>query len=103
VLFDGTPIGTIAADPQGKFAGSISVPRGSAPGVHAVTVKGTNCSFNTTITVLGGNLAFTGSSSHTGTYVLGALAAIVVGFVLVFGSRRRRRVSESQHPPRASA
>jgi hypothetical protein len=102
VLFDGTPIGTIAADPQGKFAGSVSVPRGTAPGVHASTVKGATCSFNASITVLG-QLAFTGSSSHTGTYVLGALAAIVVGFVLVVGSRRRRQISAGQQPPSGAA
>jgi len=37
-----------------------------------------------------GKLAFTGSSSHTSTYVLGGMAAVVVGMVLVVGSRRRR-------------
>jgi hypothetical protein len=102
VIFDGTRIGSISADPSGKFAGSISVPPGTAPGTHAVTVRGAICSFNTTITVLGGKLAFTGSSSHTGTYVLGALAAIVVGFVLVVGTRRRRRVSGSRDPSAAA-
>jgi hypothetical protein len=102
VLFDGKPIGSISADPQGKFAGSISIPPGTAPGAHTVTVRGAICSFNTTITVLGGKLAFTGSSNHTGSYVLGALAAIVVGFVLVVGSRRRRRVSGSRDPSAAA-
>jgi len=38
-----------------------------------------------------GNLAFTGSSSNTGTYVLVGIAAVVAGFVLVVGSRRRRQ------------
>jgi LPXTG-motif cell wall-anchored protein len=90
IFFDGHPIGTISADPSGKFAGSISIPPGTAPGAHSLSVRGANCSFNATITVQGGNLAFTGSSSHTTTYVLGALAAIMVGFVLVVSSRRRR-------------
>jgi LPXTG-motif cell wall-anchored protein len=38
-----------------------------------------------------GALAFTGSSSNTSTYVLGGIAAVVVGLVLVVGTRRRRR------------
>jgi LPXTG-motif cell wall-anchored protein len=89
VGFDGHPIGTISADASGAFAGSISIPKGTAPGTHLLTVQGTNCSFNATITVAG-NLAFTGSSSHTSTYVLAGIAAVVAGMVLVVGSRRRR-------------
>ena len=92
VLFDGGPIGAISADPQGTFAGSISIPLGTAPGPHTVTVRGASCVFNTTITVRGGSLAFTGSTSHTGTYVLGAFAAIVLGLVLIVGTRRRKGV-----------
>jgi len=90
VLFDGHPIGTISSDADGRFAGSIAIPKGTAPGTHLLTVRGSGCVFNTTITVAG-NLAFTGSSNHTGTYVLAGIAAVTVGFVLVVGSRRRRR------------
>ena len=90
VSFDGHPIGTIAADASGAFAGSIDIPKGTAPGAHFLNVQGTGCSFSTTITVAG-NLAFTGSSNHTGTYVLVGLAAVAVGAILVVGSRRRRR------------
>ena len=89
VLFDGQAIGTIASDATGAFAGSIEVPRGTAPGTHLIGVRGANCSFNATV-VVAGNLAFTGSSSNTGTYVLAGVAAVVVGLVLVVGSRRRR-------------
>ncbi len=103
VLFSGAPIGTIAASVQGSFAGSISIPPGTAPGAHTVTVRGSTCVFNTTITVRGVALAFTGSSSHTGTYVLGAFAAIMLGAVLVVGSRRRRRgVGDRPSPPPAA-
>ncbi|HLM18846.1 MAG TPA: LPXTG cell wall anchor domain-containing protein, partial [Acidimicrobiia bacterium] len=51
--------------------------------------QGSGCSFSATINVAG-SLAFTGSSSHTGTYVLVGIAAVVAGLVLVVGSRRRR-------------
>jgi hypothetical protein len=90
VIFDGRSIGTINSDADGRFAGSISIPKGTAPGTHQLTVQGSGCVFNTTIRVAG-SLAFTGSSSHTGTYVLAGIAAVVVGFVLVAGTRRRRR------------
>jgi len=89
VLFDGHLIGTISSDADGRFAGSITIPKGTAPGTHLLTVQGSGCAFNTTITVAG-NLAFTGSSNNTGTYVFAGIAAVVVGFVLVIGSRRRR-------------
>ncbi|MET0628447.1 MAG: hypothetical protein ABW033_08315 [Acidimicrobiia bacterium] len=94
VLFDGHPIGTITSDPAGNFAGSISIPLGTAPGIHTLTIKGAVCELNAAITV-GGQLAFTGSSSHTTTYVLGGFAAVAIGMVLVFGSRRRRTSGRS--------
>jgi hypothetical protein len=101
ILFDGHPIGTINADTGGNFAGSITIPAGTAPGQHLLTVHGSACVLNATITVAG-NLAFTGSSSHTSTYVLGGMAAVVVGMVLVVGSRRRRRgVRGRSSPPPA--
>ena len=103
VSFDGTPIGTISADAQGSFAGSISIPLGTTPGAHTLTVKGAVCVLNASITVVGA-LAFTGSSNHTVTYVLGALAAIMLGFVLVVGTRRRRLgIRGRQMPPPSSA
>lgn len=101
VSFDGTPVGNITADAGGSFAGSITIPKGTAPGAHLLTVQGSACVLNTTINVAGA-LAFTGSSSHTGTYVLGGVAAVVIGLVLVVGSRRRRRGVRGMPPPSAA-
>lgn len=89
ILFDDHPIGTISSDPSGAFAGEIGIPKGTAPGAHLLTVRGSGCVFNATITVAG-TLAFTGSSSNTSTYVLVGIAAVVVGLVLLVGTRRRR-------------
>ncbi len=89
VLFDGKVIGTITANAQGAFAGSITIPTDTPQGTHTLTVRGSSCELNATITV-SGTLAFTGASSHTGTTVLLGLAAIVLGLVLVVGVRRRR-------------
>jgi LPXTG-motif cell wall-anchored protein len=90
VLFDGKVIGTITANAQGAFAGSVTIPRDTPQGTHTLTVRGSTCELNATITVSGA-LAFTGASSHTSTYVLLGIAAIVLGMVLVVGTRRRRR------------
>jgi hypothetical protein len=90
VLIDGKPSGTITSGPDGTFAGSITIPPGTAPGIHSLTVQGQHCVFNSTI-IVQGNLAFTGSSSHTSTYVLGGMTAVIIGSILVVGSRRRRR------------
>ena len=104
VLFDGKLIGTIQSDSQGNFAGSLRIPPGTAPGVHLLTVRGAVCILNANINVLGGRLAFTGSSNHTGTYVLAGLAAVVVGLVLVVGTRRRRHgVRGRSLPPSSTA
>jgi hypothetical protein len=91
VLFDETLVGTITANAQGAFAGSFTIPKGTAPGAHTLTVRGSTCELNVTITVSGA-LAFTGASSHTGTYVLLGIASIVMGAVLIVGARRRRNV-----------
>ena len=90
VLFDGKVIGTITANAQGAFAGSITIPKDTAQGPHTLTVRGATCELNATITV-SGTLAFTGASSHTSTYVLLGMAAVVFGMALVVGTRRRRR------------
>jgi hypothetical protein len=90
VLFDGKQVGTITSGPDGTFAGSIKIPVGTPPGAHTLTVRGKVCVLNTTIFVEG-ELAFTGSSNHTSTYVLGGMAAVIIGSILVLGSRRRRR------------
>jgi LPXTG-motif cell wall-anchored protein len=105
IRFDGQEIGTISADPQGAFAGSLSIPPGTAPGAHSLTVRGANCVFNSSINVTGAKLAFTGSSNHTTSYVLGGIAAIVLGFVLVVSARRRknRRHRRRLPPPAATA
>jgi FecR protein len=99
VLFDGKPIGTITANAQGAFAGSITIPKGTAPGTHTLTIRGSSCELNATITVTA--LAFTGASSHTSGYVLFGFAAIVVGMVLIVGARRRRhgRVASARGSP----
>lgn len=98
VSFDGHPIGTITSDASGSFAGSIAIPKGTAPGTHLLHVQGAGCSFSTSIVVAGG-LAFTGSSSHTGTYVLVGFAAVVIGVVLVVGTRRRRKGNRGRFVP----
>jgi hypothetical protein len=104
ITFDGQAVGTIAADASGTFAGSISIPRGTSPGEHALSVRGSNCSFNTTVTVAASGLAFTGASGRTGTTVLVGIVAIVLGFVLVVGARRRRHVGGGRpSPPGAGA
>ena len=56
VLFDGKPIGTITADARARSPGSITIPKGTAPGAHLLTVRGSVCVLNATITVLGGRL-----------------------------------------------
>jgi LPXTG-motif cell wall-anchored protein len=102
VSLDGQSAGTITADSEGKFAGALGVPQGTAPGVHTITVRGAVCVLNADVTVQGA-LAFTGSSSHTTTYVLAGFAAVVVGLVLVVGARRRRRgVMGRSYPPPSS-
>ncbi|MFN8027842.1 MAG: LPXTG cell wall anchor domain-containing protein [Acidimicrobiia bacterium] len=90
VYFDGTPIGTIAAGTTGDFAGQVAIPSGTSAGTHVVTIKGATCESTFTVDV-SGQLAFTGSSSHTSTFVLGGVAAILVGLVLILATRRRRR------------
>lgn len=103
VLFDGKLIGTIQSDAQGNFAGTLTIPAGTAPGIHLLTVRGAVCVLNANINVLGAKLAFTGSSSHTGTFVLAGLAAIMVGFVLIVGTRRRRRGAHGGSAPPSTA
>jgi LPXTG-motif cell wall-anchored protein len=102
VLFDGKQIGTITSGPDGTFAGSIKIPVGTAPGAHTLTVRGKVCVLNTTIFVEG-ELAFTGSSNHTSTYVLGGIAAVIIGSILVVGSRRRRRTLGRPRTPPSTA
>jgi len=99
VLFDGHPVGTVNSDAEGNFAGSISIPPGTAPGVHGLTIKGAVCVLDAAINVRGA-LAFTGASTHTTNYVLVGFAAVSVGLVLVVGTRRRRRSATGrQHGP----
>ncbi len=98
VLFDGAQVGTMPSDSGGNFAGSVTVPAGTNPGQHLITVRGSGCELNAVVTVVGAgatrSLAFTGSSS-TLTYVLVGLAAVMFGGVLVLGTRRRRASTTS--------
>jgi hypothetical protein len=96
VLFDGKQIGTLPTDSSGGFAGKITIPQGTTPGAHLLTVRGSVCELNAVINVLGaGALAFTGSSNHTSTYVLAGAAAVVFGAAFVFGSRRRHSLTRA--------
>jgi hypothetical protein len=101
VLFDGRPIGVITADAQGTAAGDVTIPAGTAPGTHDLTVKGATCVASTTVRVLGA-LAFTGASNDTGTTVLVGISVLAVGLVLVVGSRRRRGLGSSGRRSRAT-
>ena len=98
VLFDGAQVGTMPSDSGGNFAGSVTVPAGTNPGQHLITVRGSGCELNAVVTVVGAGatraLAFTGSSS-TLTYVLVGFAAVMFGGVLVLGTRRRRASTTS--------
>ena len=102
VLFDSAQVGTVPSDAGGNFAGSVTIPQGTNPGDHLITVRGSACELNVVVTVLGAaatrSLAFTGSSSHTLTYVLVGFVAVMLGAVFVLGSRRRR---SSGAPPSA--
>lgn len=91
VSLDGNVVGNAVSDPSGAFSGSLVVPVATSPGAHLLTVKGSACELNITITVLGA-LAFTGTSNHTSTVVLAGLAALVLGLVLLIGTRRRQKV-----------
>lgn len=90
VFFDGKPIGTVVAGQTGDFSGQVNVPAGTPAGAHVVTIQGATCESTFTVDVAG-QLALTGSSSHTSTFVLVGITAIVVGIVLLLGTRRRRR------------
>lgn len=95
VLFDRQNVGSLTADPNGNFAGNLTIPQNTTPGPHTLTVRGKTCELSIVINVLGAQaqarpLAFTGSSNHTTTYVLAGAAAVLIGCVLVVGARRRR-------------
>lgn len=100
VLFDGTPVATVAADAQGNFSGQLKLPVTTSPGAHVVTVRGSSCELNVNVNVAGA-LAFTGSPDHTRTIVLVGVLAIMVGLVLVVGARRRRGIRGARAGPPA--
>jgi hypothetical protein len=105
VLFDGRNVGSLVANANGEFAGNLTIPEGTTPGHHTLTVRGKTCELSVVINVLGAQaqarpLAFTGSSNHTTTYVLVGAAAVLIGCVLVVGARRRR-VARGAGPPGA--
>jgi len=88
VFLDDQRVGTVSADGQGNFLGSLTPPAGTSPGRHTITVRGAQCELSVTINVLG--LAYTGASNDTSTIVLVGAAVLAVGLVLVVGARRRR-------------
>jgi hypothetical protein len=90
VFFDGSPVGGLTADPSGSAVGSLTVPVGTKPGPHTITVRGSQCEASITINVLG-DLAFTGTANDTRTTVLVGVSVVAIGLVMVVGSRRRRR------------
>jgi LPXTG-motif cell wall-anchored protein len=103
-LFDGGQVGTMPSDSGGNFAGGVTIPAGTNPGQHLITVRGSGCELNAVVTVVGAGatraLAFTGSSNQTLTYVLAGFAAVMFGGVLVLGTRRRRAAtSPGAGPP----
>ena len=53
VLFDGAQVGTMPSDSGGNFAGSVTVPAGTNPGQHLITVRGSGCELNAVVTVVG--------------------------------------------------
>ena len=52
MLFDGHQIGTIFSD-AGQVRRLDPIPKGTAPGTHVLTVRGSDCVFNDDITVAG--------------------------------------------------
>ena len=102
IFLDGTSVGTAVVDSKGNFSTDITIPAGTPPGPHIITVKGLGFGTGTTcgppqvqsrtITVggggqAGGNLPFTGSNISAGMLILFAL--IVVGAVSIVAGRRR--------------
>ncbi len=96
-----TPVvlGTLTADSTGHVEGTFPVPAGTTPGAHTVQVDGHDPSgaprtvtFALTVTPSSAGtapaLAFTGGSSRWPA-VLG-FAAVSVGALLIFASRKRR-------------
>jgi len=92
VAFNGAPIRTATTDETGAVSGTFRVPSDTPPGSYMVAVANSFCSLSGMVTVLAdsGLLPHTGSS-NTIPIVLGALAAVAVGFALVAAARRRRR------------
>jgi len=91
VAFNGSTMTDTMSDAGGAVSGSFRIPSGTAAGDYSVAVSNTACSLAGTVTVLAenGTLPHTGSS-NTIPIVLSALAAVVVGLVLVAAARRRR-------------
>ncbi len=71
------------------FVGGLLASAASAQATYPITVGGNQVTRVGGIQVSRGSLAFTGSSSHTLTYVLIALGLVAVGLVLVVATRRR--------------
>jgi LPXTG-motif cell wall-anchored protein len=91
IAFDGVSVGTTTAGPTGAFSTTITIPAGAKPGTHSITSSGTGCVLGSTFTVPGSAVAFTGANVE-GLSAAGAGLAIL-GAVLVFATRRRRKLS----------
>ena len=95
IFLDGVSMGTAAG---GHFSTTITIPPGTAPGPHTITVTGLDSScqnpqtVSRTIMVIGGgqqggNLPFTGSNISAGMLILFAL--VTVGAASLVAGRRR--------------
>jgi LPXTG-motif cell wall-anchored protein len=92
---DGTVMGTFAADDDGSFLATITVPMDASLGMHLVTATcgdveqflNVNVLAETLNNVDDGTLARTGSNSTTPLLGIGA-AALVLGGAFLYGARR---------------
>jgi LPXTG-motif cell wall-anchored protein len=94
---DGTVLGTVTADADGKFTTKITVPSSSTLGMHLVTATCGDVEQFLNVNVLAenvdnvdnGTLPRTGSS-NTGPLVGIGAAAVVLGAAFLYGARRPR-------------
>ena len=93
VAFNGAKVMTAKSAATGDVAGAFAVPSGTAAGTYTVALANSFCSLSGTVQVMGASLLPHTGSSNTIQIVLGALAAIAVGSMLVTAARRRRQLA----------